>query len=148
MVFNSCEKGHHYCEWLLEEMDDDPRMIDEGWFHLMETLIILAFAFISFINGSITLCRYPGFFFNFIILFTQTVGLLGRVISQSQGCYLHTGQHKYRTNAQTDVNALSGIRNHDLSLRTSEDSSCLRPRDHCDRPVLAYGKGKVVPVLN
>jgi hypothetical protein len=31
--------------------------------------------------------------------FSQTVGLLGRVISLSQGRYLHTEQHKYRINA-------------------------------------------------
>jgi hypothetical protein len=29
----------------------------------------------------------------------QTVGLLGRVISSSQGLYLNTGQHKHRINA-------------------------------------------------
>jgi hypothetical protein len=29
---------------------------DEGWFHLMGTLIILAYSFISFINVSIALC--------------------------------------------------------------------------------------------
>jgi hypothetical protein len=33
--------------------------------------------------------------------FSQTVGLLGRVISPSQGSYLHTGQHKHRINAYT-----------------------------------------------
>jgi hypothetical protein len=33
--------------------------------------------------------------------FSQTVGLLGRVISPSQGRYLHTGQHKHRINAYT-----------------------------------------------
>jgi hypothetical protein len=33
--------------------------------------------------------------------FSQTVGLLGRVISPSQGRYLHTGQHKQRINAYT-----------------------------------------------
>jgi hypothetical protein len=33
----------------------------------------------------------PGLFFSFVILFAQTVGLLGRVISSSQGRYLHTG---------------------------------------------------------
>jgi hypothetical protein len=37
------------------------------------------------------------------------------VISPSQGRYLHTEQHK-----------------HDLSVRASEDSSCLRLRSHCD----------------
>jgi hypothetical protein len=31
----------------------------------------------------------------------QTVGLLGRVISSSQGLYLNTGQHKHRKNAYT-----------------------------------------------
>jgi hypothetical protein len=33
--------------------------------------------------------------------FSQTVGLLGRVMSPSQGRYLHTGQHKHRINAYT-----------------------------------------------
>jgi hypothetical protein len=39
--------------------------------------------------------------FSFVIFFTQKVGLLGRVISPSQGRYLHTGQHKRRINAHT-----------------------------------------------
>jgi hypothetical protein len=58
-------------------------------------------------------------------IFTQSVGLLGRVISPSQGRYLHT-----------DIHALSGIRTHDPSVRASENSSCLRPSDQCDRPKL------------
>jgi hypothetical protein len=33
--------------------------------------------------------------------FSQTVGLLGRVISPSQGRYLNTGQHKHRINTYT-----------------------------------------------
>jgi hypothetical protein len=33
----------------------------------------------------------------------------------------------------TDIHALSRIRTHDLSVRVSKDSSCLRPRGHCDR---------------
>jgi hypothetical protein len=41
----------------------------------------------------------PGLFFSSIIIFTQTVGLFGRVISLSQGRYLHTGQHKHRIKA-------------------------------------------------
>jgi hypothetical protein len=60
-------------------------------------------------------------------LFTQTVRLLGRVISPSQGRYLHTGQYKRRINAHTDIHASSGIRTPDPCVRTSEDSSCLRP---------------------
>jgi hypothetical protein len=54
--------------------------------------------------------------------FTQTVGLLGRVISPSHGCYLNTEQHKHRINAYTNIHALSGIRNHDPSVRAGEDT--------------------------
>jgi hypothetical protein len=75
----------------------------------------------------------PGLFFSFIIFFTQTVGLLERVISPSQDRYLYTGQHKHRINAHTDIHTLSGIRTHDPSVRRSENSSCLRPRSHCAR---------------
>jgi hypothetical protein len=59
------------------------------------------------------------------IFFLQTVGLFGRVISPSQGRYLHTGQHKHKINAHINIHALSGIRSHDPSFRGSEDSSCL-----------------------
>jgi hypothetical protein len=65
--------------------------------------------------------------------FSRTVGLLGRVISPSQGRYLNIGQHKHRINAYTDIHALSGIQTHDPSVQASKDSSCLRPRGHCDR---------------
>jgi hypothetical protein len=41
--------------------------------------------------------------------------------------YLHTGEHKDRLNAHTDIHASSGIRTHDPSVRANEDSSCLRP---------------------
>jgi hypothetical protein len=40
-----------------------------------------------------------GRFFNFLI-YTQSVGLLGRGISPSQGHYLHTVQHKHRISSQ------------------------------------------------
>jgi hypothetical protein len=58
-------------------------------------------------------------FRNFVI---QTVGLLGRVISPSECRYLHL-----------DIHAYSGIRTNDPSARASEEISCLRPLDHCDR---------------
>jgi hypothetical protein len=65
-----------------------------------------------------------------------SVGLLGRGISPSQGRYLHTEQHKRRINAHnTDIHALSGIRTHDPCVRATQDSSCLRPRGNCDRPL-------------
>jgi hypothetical protein len=56
----------------------------------------------------------------------QSAGLLGQGIGPSQGRYL----------TQTDIHALSGIRTHDSSVQASEDVSCPRPRDHCDRPLL------------
>jgi hypothetical protein len=72
--------------------------------------------------------------FQFLDPIHQSVGLIGRGISLSQGLYLHTGQYKHRIKAHnTDTNALSGIRTHDPSVRASEDSSCLRPRGHYER---------------
>jgi hypothetical protein len=68
-------------------------------------------------------------------LFTQTAGLLGRVISSSQG-----GQHKHRINAHTDIHTLSGIRMHDPSVPANEDSLCLRQRGYCDRLRLFYSE--------
>jgi hypothetical protein len=50
------------------------------------------------IYGSTALVEL-GRFFGFLI-YTESVGLLGRGISPSQGFYLHTGQHKHRINAQ------------------------------------------------
>jgi hypothetical protein len=49
------------------------------------------------------------------------VGLLGRVISPSQGRYLYTGQLKHKISAYRDIHALSGIRTHNPSVRASED---------------------------
>jgi hypothetical protein len=66
--------------------------------------------------------------------FRQSVGLLGRGISPSQGLYLHTGQHKHRINVRTpNIHARGGIRIHDHG-GASENSSCLRPLGYRDRP--------------
>jgi hypothetical protein len=75
-------------------------------------------------------------FVSSVIFLTQTVGFLRRVISPSQGRYLHTGRHKHRINAHTDTHAFSGIRTHEHRIRGSEVSSYLTPRDHCDRHML------------
>jgi hypothetical protein len=58
--------------------------------------------------ASYHLCPLQPFFgpwplFQFLNLFTQSVGLLGWVISPSQGRYVHTGQHKHRINIQTSM---------------------------------------------
>jgi hypothetical protein len=47
--------------------------------------------------GSTALC-WALAVFQFLYSYTQTVGLLGRGISPSQGRYLHAGQHKHRIN--------------------------------------------------
>jgi hypothetical protein len=58
---------------------------------LKETLHYLSMALRSLVG--------PWPLFQFIEIFTQSVELLGRGISLSQGLYLHTGQHKHRINA-------------------------------------------------
>jgi hypothetical protein len=40
-----------------------------------------------------------------------------------------------QTHKNTNIHAFSGIRNHNLSVGKGEDSSCLRPRGHCDRQI-------------
>jgi hypothetical protein len=45
-----------------------------------------------------------------------------------------------------NIHALSEILTHDPSDRASEDSSCLRPRGHCDRP--ASERAQTVHALN
>jgi hypothetical protein len=90
----------------------------------------------NFIHSSMTLQPFIS-----VIFFTQTVGLHGRVISPSQGRYLHTELQRQNKRAQTSM-PLSGIRTHDPSVRTSADSSCLRPRGYCDR--LASERAKTV----
>jgi hypothetical protein len=61
----------------------------------------------------------------------QSVGLLGRVISSSQGLYLYKNTEK---GTQTlNIHALSGIRTHGPGVRASEDNSCLRPPSYRDR---------------
>jgi hypothetical protein len=68
--------------------------------------------------------------------FSQTVGLLGRVISPSQSRYLNTVQHKRMHTP--NIHSLSGIRTNDPSVRAREDSSRLRPRGYCDRHLQHY----------
>jgi hypothetical protein len=63
----------------------------------------------------------------------QSVGLLGRVISSSQGLYLNTHRPKNALRTQTlNIHALSGIRTHGFGVSASEDSSCLRPFGYRD----------------
>jgi hypothetical protein len=69
------------------------------------------------------------------LIYIQSVGLLGRVISPSQGLYLYTEQHKHSINAYTNIHTSSRFRTYDPSVPASEDSSCLRPLGYRDRPL-------------
>jgi hypothetical protein len=98
-------------------------------------------SFITFFFIGSTALVDPGHFFS-LLIYSQSVELLGRVMSSSQDLYLNTGQHKHRINTI----ALSGIRTHDHCIRASEDSSCLRPLGHCDR--LASEREKTIHALD
>jgi hypothetical protein len=60
----------------------------------------------------------------------QSEGLLGRVISSSQGLCLYTN-----TTQTLNIHAQSGIRSHGPGARASEDSLCLRLLGYRDRHV-------------
>jgi hypothetical protein len=78
----------------------------------------------------------PRTLIQFRIHFSQKVGFLGRVMSQSQGGHLNKRQCKHRINAHThtpNIHALSGVRTHDPNARASENSLCPRHGSYCDR---------------
>jgi hypothetical protein len=54
--------------------------------------------YLIYISTYLPMALRPLCFFTFLI-YTQSVGILGRGISPSQGRYLHTEQHKCRINA-------------------------------------------------
>jgi hypothetical protein len=70
----------------------------------------------------------------------HSVGFLGRVISSSQDRYLKETHNKHKT----DIHASSGVRTHHPSVRAGEDSSCPRPRGHCDRQCLSLHSDSAV----
>jgi hypothetical protein len=63
----------------------------------------------------------------------QSVGLLGRVISSSQGLYLTQTQKNAHTTQTLNIHAVNRIRTHGLGVRASEDRSCPRPLGYRDR---------------
>jgi hypothetical protein len=56
-----------------------------------QILFLKTFVYPFLLYCTLTVTR----FFIFLWIYTQSVGLLGRVIGQSQGLYLNTGQHKH-----------------------------------------------------
>jgi hypothetical protein len=77
----------------------------------------------------------PGLFINSLILYT--VGRTTWTGDQPVTRPLPT-HRTAQTQTHTDIHALRGIRTHNPSVRTSEDSSCLRPLGHCDRGLPPY----------
>jgi hypothetical protein len=73
----------------------------------------------------------------FLELFRHMVGLLGRVISPSQGLYLHrTTQHR---KTRTNIRAFSGIRTHDPSNQPAKTSASDRTATVTSRnPIIKY----------
>jgi hypothetical protein len=43
-----------------------------------------------------------------------------------------------QNNTNTEIHVSNGIRTHDPSVQEDEDSSCFRPRGHCDRLAYSY----------
>jgi hypothetical protein len=78
----------------------------------------------------------------------QSVGLLGRVISWSQGLCLYTNTEKHAHTQTSKVHAVSGIQTHDPGFRASEDSARLRPLSYRDRLQghLGLGKYKIIEI--
>jgi hypothetical protein len=108
------------CPWKIHFMTHAPRC--HQWFDAGHPCIgkSTVITFHSFIHQWLySALLVPGLFFSFVIIFTKSVGLLGRVISRSQGRYLHTGQHKHGINAHTDIQTFEWDSN-PLSQRSSE----------------------------
>jgi hypothetical protein len=70
----------------------------------------------------------PGLFFSFMIIL-QMVGLLGRVISSSQGLYLNTGQHKHRINTYTHQTSMPFV-GFEPTIPASELEKTVHALDH------------------
>jgi hypothetical protein len=72
--------------------------------------------------------------FHFSLLdLRHLVGLLGRVISSSQGLPVHKDRKTHIHTQILNIRALSEIGTHDPGFRASEDSACLRPLGYRDR---------------
>jgi hypothetical protein len=76
-------------------------------------------------------------------LFRHMVGLLGRVISPSQGLYIHrTTQHR---KTRTKIHALSGIRTHDPSNQPAKTHASDRTATVTIIPLFARA---IAPITN
>jgi hypothetical protein len=88
------------------------------------------------IYDSTTLLFDLGRLFSFLILYT--IGRTPWTGDQPVATPLTAHRMAQTQKKHTDIHASSRNRIHDPSVRASEDSSCLRPRGHCDLPKLVY----------
>jgi hypothetical protein len=117
-MLNNCKSSSFY-SWASDNGADGPELL----------LLLL----LPFLLGP--LAWFPSEFIWKYESFRQSVWLLGRGISQSQGRYLH---RTTRTQKKTDIHASSGLRTHDPSVCVGEDISCLWPCGDCDRRAETY----------
>jgi hypothetical protein len=80
-------------------------------------------------------------FFSFMIIL-QTVELLGRVISSSQGLYLNTGQHKHKVNTYTLQTYMPFV-GFEPTIPASERAKTVRV---LDRSATVTGRSHPIPV--
>jgi hypothetical protein len=71
------------------------------------------------------------FHFDYLDL-RHSLGLLGRVISSTQGLYLYTNTEK-RTHTHKHQTSMPWVGDSNIWSRASEDSACLRPLGYRDR---------------
>jgi hypothetical protein len=94
--------------------------------------------FIYFCGSTVIIRTRASSHMRFLELFKHTVGLLGRVISPSQGLYLHrTTQHR---NTRTNIHALSGIRTHDPSNQPAKTHASDRTATVTDLQIHCFHK--------
>jgi hypothetical protein len=74
--------------------------------------------------------------------FSQTVGLLGRVISPSQGLYLDTAQQKHRINAYTHQTSMTLV-GFEPKIPASERAKMVHA---LDRAATVTGNEKIMPI--
>jgi hypothetical protein len=81
----------------------------------------------SFMNGSTALCwaLASSSVGNHVYADGRTPWTSGRPIARPLPTHMIE---------RTDIRPFTGILTHDASFRVGKDSSCLRPRGHCDRP--------------
>jgi hypothetical protein len=119
------------------------------WSRIHKLMTILLFFFFSFFivhwhysptgprPTSMKLSISIRFFF---LNHRQSLGLLGRVISSSEGLSTCTQTQKNAHTQTLNIHALTGIRTYDRGFRASEDSTCLRPLSYRDRQYCYYTK--------